>query len=173
MRLTLAARSLVSFCLGTLATPSVYPASCCHAVYLTPLLTGPAPPAHPPAFRVHSLFSYLTPLVSRVSLCLTAKNIKILLSRYYEATYVGRSFRATVFHPTARGRDGESSDEKRPAKSKRGTWGISYITMVIHSGNISDLRSMFLKDPINLIQRICRKEAKNENFFLESIHILR
>lgn len=30
-------------------------------------------------------------------LCLTAKNIKILLSRYYEATYVGRSFRATVF----------------------------------------------------------------------------
>lgn len=113
MRLTLAARSLASFCLGTLATPSVYPVSCCHAVYLTPLLTGPAPPAHPPAFRVHSLFSYLTPLVSRVSLCLTAKNIKILLSRYYEATYVGRSFRATVFHPTARGRDGESSDEKR------------------------------------------------------------
>lgn len=129
MRLTLAARSLVSFCLGTLATPSVYPASCCHAVYLTPLLTGPAPPAHPPAFRVHSLFSYLTPLVSRVSLCLTAKNIKILLSRYYEATYVGRSFRATVFHPTARGRDGESSDEKRHAKSN---FGKRYLRNFVH-----------------------------------------
>lgn len=116
MRLTLAACFLVSFCLGTLATPSVYPPSCCHAVYLTPLLTRLPPPD-----RLSCSFPFLLPDAARFkseSLCLTAKNIKILLSRYYEATYVGRSFRATVFHPTTRGRDEESGDEKRPAWSK-------------------------------------------------------
>lgn len=57
--------------------------------YLTPLL-GPLPP-----------FCFLLPAyaarLKSESPCLTAKNIKILLSRYYEATYVGRSFCATVF----------------------------------------------------------------------------
>lgn len=91
MRLTLAARSLVSFRLERLSHPSVYSPSPLYSIPLSSILD--------PLLLSRS-FCFLLPDAARLrseSLCLTAKNIKILFSRYYEATYVSRLFCATVF----------------------------------------------------------------------------
>lgn len=92
MRLTLAARSLVSFRLERLSHP------------LRPLAFFLCAVSHSPSsldpLLLSRSFCFLLPDAARLrseSLCLTAKNIKILFSRYYEATYVSRLFCATVF----------------------------------------------------------------------------